>query len=439
VNIAARACALLLAALCCASGAASATTMELYGFGPRATALGNTSEAISDDYVAVYANPANLALADHIHFGLGTDMVWNRFVVDREKGQDRYPSRLPADNYLAHVGISSPLGGWIKNRAALAVAIHLPMGGPTRLDALDYRTPQVTLYDTLGDRLALVFGLGVRPLQWLSIGASAQLLTTLQGKADVDLSILDHRVTRKQMDVELLTKIFPIFGVTVTPEPNMRFSLVYRAKSEVRYGIPLAAQVEDLGLLHFAIAGVGLFLPDTFALAASYKRGALLGTAGVAWALWSQTPPLAPQVQLSLDDRALVQKNGTPDEILFLNNKPMPLGARDILIPRAGIEWLASEMLVLRGGVQYRPTPLPRADGVATYLDAPATTLTLGAGIRLADPLAVSKQPLQIDAGMGWTVLSQRSVEKLDASDPVGATSLHGGNLHLTLAIHHDF
>ena len=423
----------------CATASAHATTMELYGFGPRATALGNASEAISDDYFAVYANPANLALADHIHFGFGTDMVWNRFAIERDKGQDRYPSRLPADNYLANIGISTPLGGWIRNRAALAVAIHLPVGGPTRLDALDYRTPQVTMYDTLGDRLALVFGLGVRPLPWLSIGASMQLLTTLQGSADVDMSILDHRVTRKQMDVELLTKFFPILGVTVLPTNDVRVSLVYRAKSEVRYGIPLSAQVEDLGLLHFQIAGVGLFLPDTFALAASYHRGTLLGTAGIAWARWSQTPPLAPVVQLSLDDHALVQKGGTPDQLLYLTNNPIAVGARDILIPRAGLEWQASDSFVLRGGVQYRPTPLPRADGVANYLDAPATTLTLGAGIRLADPLAVVRKPLQIDAALGWTVLSRRTVEKIDPADPVGATSLSGSNLHLTLAIHHDF
>ncbi len=418
---------------------ATANTMELYGFGPRIAALGNTGEAVADDYFALYANPANLALASHIHFGFGGEAIWNRFAIDRTAGTQRYPSQLPVNNQLAHVGISTPLGGFLKDKAALGVAIQLPFGNSTRLDAHDYRTPQVTLYDTLADRLVLVAGIAVRPVPWLSLGASAQLLTTLDGRADIDLSILDHRVTQKSLDVQLLTKPYGIFGVTLLPNEDFRIGLVYRMESYVRYALPLAVRLEDVGNLNFRIAGVGLWLPDTIALATSFHRGAWLFTAGAAYARWSQLPPQAPDVRLVLDDGQLKQRGNPPDQLLYVNNVPIAMAAKDIVQPRAGVEWQFSEGLVWRAGVQYRPTFLPRADGAATYLDAPATTLAVGAGLTLADPLNLSRKPLHLDATLGYTVMSRRTVQKRDAADPIGATSLSGDSIHLALALHHDF
>ncbi|MFZ4577542.1 MAG: OmpP1/FadL family transporter [Myxococcota bacterium] len=418
--------------------AAHATSMELYGFGPRATALAGTAEAVADDFYALYANPANLAYAKHIHFGYGTDAVWNRMSVDRNDPTGDYPTRLPSHNWLGHVGVSTPLGGWAKDKAAFGLAFHMPLSGVTRLDALDHRTPQLVMYDTLGDRLTLLAGAAVRPWPWLSFGAAVQLLTTLEGQARVDLAVLDHRVTRKELQVELLTRPYPILGVTVQPREDIRLAAVWRAESEVRYRQPLAVRVEDVGELAFVLEGVGLWLPDTLAVAGSWQRGPWLVTAGAVWARWSQLPPLAPAVVLRLDDRELVSQQGKADLLVDMQNTPVPIGARDILQPRAGVEWQRGGM-VWRAGVQYRPTPLPKADGAATYLDAPATTVALGAGVQLADPLELARRPLQIDAALGWTVLSRRTVQKLDPADPAGDTSVYGDNLHLSVALHHDF
>ena len=220
--------AVLAAGLAAVAAPAGATTLEQWGFGPRALALGNAAEAATDDYYALHANPANLALASHIHLGLGTDLVANRFSVERLGGEDRWPTRLPKDNYLIHVGISTPLPGWLEGKAAMGVAFHIPLGGPTRLDSLDHRIPQLPLYDTLGDRLALLLGAAVRPAPWLALGASAQVLTSLSGGAEVGLSLLDKRVTYKTLQVELATEVFPILAATWLPSDDVRVALVWR-------------------------------------------------------------------------------------------------------------------------------------------------------------------------------------------------------------------
>ncbi len=418
---------------------AFATSLELYGFGARSVAMAGATEATEDDYFAAFTNPANLAFAKHIHFGFGADAIWNRFDIQRVAGESQYPSHLPVDNYLAHIGISTPFGGVFKDKLALGIAMHVPLGGPTRLDAHDYRQPQLPLYDTLGDRLALVASLAYRPWPWLSFGAGAQVLTALTGSADIALSVLDHRITQKSMQVELATKAYAILGITAQPRDDWRISLVYRQSSQVSYEIPLAVNMVDVGNLKFRISGIGLWLPDTIVLAAAHKFGAWNVTGGAAWLRFSAMPALAPDVSVTIDDAALKQGTATPDKIIDVRNLPVAMGAKDVLEPRLGAEWQVLEYLVLRGGVQYRPTPLPKADGVANYLDSAATTFGLGSGLVIGDPLSLTKQPLHVDLALAATVLSRRTVAKLDPGDPVQATSVSGSSWHLALTVHHDF
>ncbi|MBM4343600.1 MAG: outer membrane protein transport protein [Deltaproteobacteria bacterium] len=422
-----------------APGAAGATTLELYGFGPRAIALGNASEAASDDFYAAYANPANLALARHIHFGFGLESVWNRFGIDRRGGEATWPTRLPKDNYLAQLGISTPLPGWLQDRAAIGVAIHVPLGGPTRLDSLDHRIPQLPMYDTLGDRLALVASLGVRPVDWLAVGASAQVLTGLDGRADIGLSVLDQRVTYKALQVDLGTVVTPLVGVTVLPADGVRLAIVWRAESSVRYELPLAVDIDQVGSLDFKVKGIGLWLPDSYAVAASWQAGRWIAAASAAWQRWSQMPPIAPDVSVRIDNSELLQPGSKAIDLISVRNVPVPMGTRDIVVPRAGVEFRPSDAWTLRGGAQYRPTPFPKADGEASYLDAAATTLALGFGRVAGDPLGMTRKPLQLDFAAGWTTLARRTVVKRDPSHPVGATSVYGDSWHLALALHHDF
>ena len=431
--------AVTLLAACLATASSSASTMELYGFGARSIGLAGTSEAVAEDYFATYSNPANLALARRVHFGLGGHLVANSFAVDRVGGQERYPTELPADLVTGHLGVSAPLGGWLANRLAIGIAMHIPIGSPTQITSRDYRTPQVVLYDSIGDRLVVAFGVGARLLDWLSIGVSAQLLASLEGSAELHLSALEQRFTSKELDIDLLSRLYPIVGMTLHPGDNFRFALVWRAAAQVDYRLPLEVFVEELGALQFTIAGVGLYSPDSFVAASSWRFGdrALL-TAAATWARWSRMPPLAPDLAVDMGGEQL-GPGGEQLRLLHVRSTQIAMAAKDIVVPRVGFELRQSPWWRWRAGLRYRPTPFPKADGSANYLDAAATTVAFGGTLALHDEEEIARRPLQVDIALGWTRLSRRTVDKRDPADPIGGTSLHGGSWRLALTLHHDF
>lgn len=422
-----------------AAAGASASTLELYGFGARSIGLAGTSEAVTEDYFATYSNPANLALGKRVHFGLGGHLVGNRFSVDRLAGQDRYPTVLPADLLTGHLGVSAPLGGWLANRLAIGIAMHIPLGSPTQITSRDYRTPQVVLYDSIGDRLVVAFGVGARVLDWLSIGVSAQLLASLEGSANLHLSALEQRFTSKELDIDLLSRLYPIVGLTLHPGDDFRLSLVWRAEAKVDYRLPLEVFVEELGTLDFTIAGVGLYSPDSFVAASSWRFGerALL-TVAATWARWSALPPLAPELNIDMAGEQLGE-GGEQLRLLHVRSTQIAMGAKDIVVPRLGFELQQAPWWRWRAGLRYRPTPFPKADGSANYLDAAATTIACGGTLSLHDEQEIDRRPLQVDIALGWTRLSRRTVDKRDPADPVRGTSLYGGSWRLALTLHHDF
>ncbi len=144
---------------------------------------------------------------------------------------------------------------------------------------------------------------------------------------------------------------------------------------------------------------------------------------------------MAPRIDLELNDSLLA----TDESLIVVRNRPIEMGAKDILVPRAGLQWRPRDFLALRLGVRYRPTPLPKADGSANYLDSPATTIAGGVGLVLLDDVHSDRSPLSIDIALAWTGIQRRSVHKIDPSDPVVATSVHGYNIRFAATLHHDF
>lgn len=417
---------------------AVASSLHLYGAGASAVGTAGSDDALANNYLATWTNPARLAFNKRVHFGLGTHLILPRFTVDQSGGHDLYPAVVPQGAILGHLGVSSPIGGVFGNRLGIGIHLHIPMGGPTRIAARDFRTPQVAIYDSIENRLAVVMGLGGRITDWLSIGASVQLLATLDGRADFSLSVLDRRFTKRSLHIDLLSELSPIASIQITPTDSTELSVIWRSAASVNFQLPVRVDIEKVGDLRFEIEGTGLFTPDQLVVAAAQTWGRWTVTGAATWARWSQLPPMAPRIDLDIDNSVFASDSGN-DQLIVVRNRPVPMAAKDILVPRVGVQWQATEVVRARAGARYRPTPLPKADGTANYLDAPAITTALGVGFVLRDDQLPGRAPLTVDVGLGWTKLQRRTVTKRDPNDPVVATSIAGDNLRLAVTLHHDF
>lgn len=418
---------------------AVASTLHLYGAGARSISLAGSDDADARDYLATWANPANLGSTKGVHFGIGTHIIWHRFQIDRVAGESTYPTALPNGLGLGHIGVSSPIGGIFNNKLGIGIHLHIPMSGPTRIAARDHRTPQLAIYDSIENRLAVIFGFGARPLGWLSFGAGLQLLASLDGRADFALSILDRRFTQHSLHIDLFSAVSPIASIAIHPTDATRIAIIYRAESSVRFELPVVVDIEQVGTLRFRVQGEGLYTPDQVELAASHRfNAAWTAFFAATWARWSQLPPMAPKIDLDISD-VLFAADGTDEKLIVVRNRPVPMGAKDIIVPRVGAQWRPNATVSARLGLRFRPTPLPKADGSANYLDAPAWTLATGLGFVLVDRDQKDRSPLAIDLALGWTQLQRRTVTKRDPNDPVVATSLHGHNVRFAATLHHDF
>ena len=420
--------------------AVAASSAELYGFGPRAIGLCGAVEADGVGADVGWDNPALLGRLQSVHVGIGALSLRPFHAIEQLGGAATFPAVLPSAVNLGQIAVAAPLGGLFAQRVGVGVQLHIPVDGPSRVLARDPRTPQVPLYESLADRLLIAGAVGVRPLPWLSLGLQANLLAALVGNTNFALSLLRGEIVDQAISVDLRTRVTFGLSAHVEPSERLRLGLVWRQRSEVPFSIPLRADVEELGQLHFTVAGTGLWAPETLALAGAFDldpRWRLL--ASMRWERWSALPALGPRVTLSADDAALAAQAGRdPQQLLALQSQPVPMAAADTVQLRAAAEWRGRRWLTLRGGLGLRPSPLPRANGTANYLDAPGMLLGLGASFAQARADQPTDDVWAVDIGVGWTHLWRRTALKRDVGDEVGGTSLTGEELRLSIGLRHS-
>lgn len=436
--------AALLPALLVAAGAAPAraSLFDTYGFGARATGMGNASTAPSEDYEAVFYNPANLIARKEIHFGYGLNWVAPFLDIDRRDASSEWESVVPEDNLVVHAGISVPWGGVFENKVAFGATLLLPLLRLTRVESIDWHVPQFSLYENVPDKLALLLGVAYEPIPELRIGIGLQILAELQGAARISLSLLDNKVSSRDIRLDVFGTAAPTAGVTVQPLPALRIAVAYRAALSLDYALPVQVVIEEIGNLNLEIRGVSLYTPHQLTLGASYETPvALTVSAELGWAMWSLAPSPAVVVHTALDDSAIVGNHaGAPiDDLIQVDSPAIDTGARDILTPRIGLEWVANDLITVRAGYAFRPTPLPAPVHETNFVDSPAHTSSLGASFTFADPLEHHRKPLTVGIALQWTYLEQRIVDKPDPDDPVGDYTAGGSIFNLGVDFSHDF
>ena len=421
-----------------AAPGAEASIFDTYGFGTRGTAMGNALTAGAEDYHAAYYNPAQLMERLEIHVGMGLSYIQPSLslTLDDESGAT---ALLPGRNLGFHVGVSTPFGGLFQHKVAFGAVVFVPILRLTRAEFIDPGTPHYYMYENLPDKLLIALALAAEPLDWLRIGIGMQILADLDGSADVTLSLVDQRVSRRRLTIDLHADLAATAGITIVPMEGLNIGVSYREELDLAFTLPVRAMIEEVGLLAFEIDGTSLYTPHQLSFGVSWRLPwvPLTIVADMTWAMWSRAPSPAPTTSLSIDAQHLRDED-PPPKIFDVQSAVVDLEADDIVIARLGLEYTLGAFN-LRAGYFYRPTPIPRQVHQTNYVDSDAHVATLGASWTFLDPTRVHKKPLTIGLAFQATILRPRAVEKADAADPVGDYRASGAVFSFGFDFSHDF
>lgn len=421
-------------------GTAAASLLDIYGFNPRGTAMGNAQAAVADDYTATFYNPAAMTQRKQINVGAGFIATVPSLHIDRDAHHSDVPNELPPSFAGVNLGALFPLGGLLENRLAIGLALYLPTLNLLRAEGIDAQVPQYYLFQNLPDKYDLLGAAAFEFGPWLSVGAGVQVLAGLDGAVDLHVDLTNRTVAQRAVNVEVSPVAAPTVGLFSRPIAPLRLGASWRGALSLDYRLPTRLVITELVDLNLDIGGTVLYSPHVFNVGAAWTFSAidLVASAEVSHALWSRAPDPSPRFEIDIEGD-LVRGIGLGDRLDVGNGADIELGFVDTTTVRLGLEQRPTESLAVRAGYAFRPTPAPVPTEAFNYIDGDAHLLSLGAGVSFRDPLEIRENQLHLDVAWQLTLLNEVRVEKtLGARDPVGDYSA-GGRIHsISVSLRHD-
>ncbi|MBI3185689.1 MAG: outer membrane protein transport protein [Myxococcales bacterium] len=383
---------------------AVAQPLELYGFNPRAVGMGGVQAGADESFTAVHYNPALLGKGT-VGFGFNWSKPSMRVEVLEGEGQ---PTILMPTDYASYtVGGSVPLAGLLADRAAVGFGVLAPARIIFRSRMIDEGDAYFYRFDNMPSRLQVLVGASGRPLEWLRLGAGAELASNYGGAARFSATLgttEPGRILRRNVESELIGIVSPRAGLAVGPFRSVRAFAAWRGEVKAVYSLPIQVDLGELGSLDVMVNGVSHYAPNVYAAGLSWEpMPGLTVAADLSFEQWSRSPPPVADISIALPSLLVVL--GYNGQIV---SREVSVSFADAWVPRVGAEWVLQERIRLRAGYFYRPSPVPADQGRRTsYLDSTAHVASLGAGYAFDDPLRMASR-LTVDAAAQVAFLEPR-------------------------------
>ncbi|MEM1415695.1 MAG: hypothetical protein AAGH15_12380 [Myxococcota bacterium] len=386
----AAACVLALAA------PAHATPPDVFGFGPRTSAMGMTGTAYARDYEAVWANPAGLAQARVTGLSLGYVGGQYRLRLDGQDPAAAYRAYgipddvAPGAFHAATIGFHLPLpfGGALEDVFVLGAGFYTPRSTVLQTDVFFAEVPQFPVVNRVGAvhvHLALGIDLG-RWVPGLRLGFGASALARLSGTLDVFLDEADQFVSLTETQV--LSVFNPTVGAQLDLGEDWTLGVVFRDRVAANIDIDIEVTNLPVEIPRITVAALPQYDPHTLAAELAYRpTRCLLLAAHLSYRFWSDYP-------------------GVLSRATDFSNQPPRPEFSDTISPRVGVEWsLGAPRFggALRAGYAYEPTPAPPARS-APALDAEGN-VRIDEGSALTTPLRyvdADRHVLSGGGGLHW-------------------------------------
>ena len=431
---------LVVVATSAAPQAALASALDLYGFGPRAAAMGMATVADPQDPSAVFYNPAGLVGPDTLHLSLGGLWSAPSIRLDRKAAatDPDFATSQPEAFAGLMLGVQAPAGTLAGGRLAIGIGLFLPSQKVLRAEAVEPTKPQFLRYqntpDAFSAQLAAAWQSGDAVV---SVGAGLQALLDVTGDLGFDADLVGGRLERREVQVDVAPQVSPLAGILLRPAstPGLRMGLAWRAALALEYDLPLRLELGPALLFDLRLQGTALYTPHQFTAGVAWDLPeppghALTLSVEATWSLWSLAPDPAPSISIDLGGE-LLEGLGL-GRGLDVQGRPGEAGLQlvDTVTPRVGAEWRPVPTWAVRGGLIWRPTPAPAPEGPANYADSDSLIASVGLGWDATDSTTV-------EGVMQWLEHSDRQVNKIDPADPVGDYTITGRVLTFQTGLRH--
>jgi len=387
-----------VAALVASTRAASASPIELFGFGSAHGAEVGTGVATTDDFAAVYYNPAGLAAGTGRQATVGFLGALSNLEVN-----DRRVDLHDAAGMVLGLAAPAPLGGPLKGRLRVGVGLYLLPGTIAQIAARYPDEPFYPYYDNRLQRIVVLPGAGIRIADGLWIGGAVNFLAGMEGAITAGSGSTRAFEARVDETVPSVARVHA--GVLWEPAPGWRLGATFRERFEVPFAT--AAKTEVAGEpIDLDLRAVGQFTPNQVAIGAALHRVAGHVALDVTWSNWSEYPGPFVTVESALP--LIGPLAGTAIDVPY----------QDTIAARLGAEVVVSEAWRLRGGYGFETSPIPtRQTGVTNLLDGPKHFVGLGAGI--VWPRADGRQ-VRLDLHVQTQLVGGRTLHKTIFDESTG-------------------
>lgn len=395
---------------------ALASPEDLFGYGPRSSAMAGATAALAEGFEAVWANPALLSLERRAAVTFGVQGA----LFDLSASGRRLPYSSLAGSFIGAT-LPLPFKGVLRDRIALGVGFFTPFGLVVRGRILYPEVQQFPMPDR-AQSVAVQAGIGVEIGWGLRVGGGFAALAALSGAVLVAQDSSGRIGT--EVEDSLVAAYAPVASVSFE-RWGYRAGLTFRGELAARFNVVIT--VRDLGSLTVPplnISGNAQYDPLQLSLEVARVAGPLRLSLGATYKRWSAFPGLA-EATVRCPDKDPVTGGPFTDPCEPL--VPKPPGYSDTVVPRVGLEVVSPlnrrVELATRAGWAFEPSPAPEQKDERNQYDNDRTIVGAGFGVKA--------NPVQLDVFTQLQFLHGRSHGK-DASVPAsnpGAGRVETGGL----------